>query len=389
MRRFGAKGLSMDRALTVIHVIRAFQTGGLETLVLDACARMQRSGEVRASLIALLPGDGLEKRAEYRGLSCAVLDEGRRRGWLSMVRTLRRLFRRECPDVVHVHNWFAHVRAVPAARLAGVPAVVSTKHGSTWPRLMRSRRLAARIYGLSDALVAVSPDVRDGLLATYDFAPQRVRLILNGVDTDRFRPMDGDREKRREQILGLAGSPLLGTVGRLVDYKGVGTLLEAFRTVLQRAPEAGLAIVGDGADRASFENHAASLGIAARVRFLGNRSDVCSIYPLLDFYVQPSYTEGISMTMLEACACALPVVATKVGGNSEIVVDGKTGRLVPSRDSGALAVGILEHLDNPRAARAMGRAARQRMVEIFSLDRMVRDYLALYNEVCDRKIRAE
>jgi glycosyltransferase involved in cell wall biosynthesis len=306
-----------------------------------------------------------------------------------MIHELVRFFRHEQPDVVHLHNFLCQVRAGLGARLARVPVVIATKHGSEWPRCLGSRHLAAGFYRLADVLVAVSPDVRDGLLATYGFAPERVRLILNGVDTDRFRPMDGDCEKARQRIPGVTGTPLLGTVGRLVGYKGVGTLLEAFRIVLQRAPEAGLVIVGDGADRASFENQAASLGIAARVHFLGNRSDVCSIYPLLDVYVQPSYTEGISLTMLEACACALPVVATKVGGNPEIVVDGQTGRLVPPRDPSALAAGILEHLGNARAAHAMGRSARQRVVELFSLDRMVHDYLALYDEVRDRRLRAE
>jgi len=377
----------MAGPLRIIHVIRALQTGGLETLVLETCARMGRLPGVSASVCALLPGDGLEARPQYGSVRCTVLGDRQRRNRLAMIGALTGLFRRERPHVVHLHNFLCQVRAGLGARLAKVPVIIATKHGSDWPRSLGSRRLAARFYRMADALVAVSPDVRDGLLATYGFPAEWVRLILNGVDTERFRPMEGDREKARQDILGFTGRPLVGTVGRLVLYKGVATLLDAFVTVLQRAPDARLVIVGDGGDRASFEGQAASLGIAARVSFLGNRSDVSAIYPLFDVYVQPSYTEGISLTMLEACACELPVVATSVGGNPDIVVDGQTGRLVPPRDPRALAAGILEQWDNVGAARAMACAARQRMLERFSLDRMVRDYVSLYNEVYDGKAR--
>lgn len=378
----------MSRQLTVVHVVRAFQTGGLETLALEACAHMQRLDGVAVSVCALLPGDGLEQRPEYHGVPCTVLTARQRRDWATTVLALGALFRRERPDVVHIHNWFSHVRAAPAARLAGVPVVVHTKHGAEWPFLLGSRALAGRLYRMADVVVAVSADVRDGLLSTYRFPSERIRLVLNGIDTDRFCPLSVDLEHERRRVLGLNGAPLLGAVSRLSPEKGIVTLLGALRIVRDRLPGTRLVVAGDGPDRRRCEEEARTLGVADEVAFLGSRSDVDAIYPVLDIYVQPSYAEGMSLTILEACSCGLPVVATAVGGNPEIIEDGKTGRLVAPRDPEALAAAILEHWENVESARAMGCAARERIVGHFSLDRMVRGYVALYREIYERKLRS-
>jgi sugar transferase (PEP-CTERM/EpsH1 system associated) len=371
--------------LRVIHVIRACQTGGLETLVLDASARMQREGAVNVSVCALLPGDGLELRPQYASVSCRTATERERRSTVAVVRALAGIFRQERPDVVHTHNFLCQVRAGLAAKLAHVPVVVSTKHGREWPRVFGSLRLAARFYRLADALVAVSQDVRDGFLSTYRFPPERMRLILNGTDTDRFRPLDGDREEPRHRLLGITGQPLLGTVCRLVEMKGIRPLLDAVSRIRERLPGVALAIVGDGPARAAFEAHARRLGVNEHVRFLGNRSDMEAVYPLFDIFVLPSYSEGISLTLLEAGSCALPVIATAVGGNPEIITDGVTGRLVPPRNAEALAEAVLAYWQAMDAARSMGRAARQSICERFSLDRMAREYVGLYSELCARK----
>ena len=379
----------MANPIRVIHIVRAFQTGGLETLVLEMCRRIASRGDVEVSTLALLPGDGLELRPQYGDVPCRVLTGPAGRGKLATWRALRSLFREARPDVVHAHNFLALARSGLAARWAGVPALVATKHGAYWPKLMGSRRLAGRCYRMADAIIAVSNDVREGLLARYRLPPERVRVVLNGIDTERFRPSERHRDGELERVLGVSGDPLLGTVCRLSPEKGVPTLLEAFGAVLQGAPEARLVIVGDGPLRAECEALAEGLGLGAAVRFLGTRDDVAAIYPLLDVYVQPSYAEGISLTMLEACSCALPVVATTVGGNPEIIEDAMTGRLVPPWDAHALAGAVLRTWRARDDALAMGRATRERMVERFSLDRMVSDHVALYREVLDARAAAD
>ena len=238
---------------------------------------------------------------------------------------------------------------------------------------------------MADAIVAVSRDVRQAFLQTYSFPNERIRVILNGIDTERFSPLSGDLESARKQTLGLTGNPLVGTVCRLISYKGIATLLESFLLVLRREPASRLVLAGEGPDRSSFEEQARKLGLGSAVHFLGSRRDVDTIYPLLDVFVLPSYTEGISLTILEAASCQVPIVATNVGGNPEIITHGQTGLLVPPRDANALANAILEQWTTRKAALNMGRAARERVVHDFSLDRMAEEYLTLYRQIYERK----
>jgi glycosyltransferase involved in cell wall biosynthesis len=233
--------------------------------------------------------------------------------------------------------------------------------------------------------VAVGKEVLEQGARLGAMRVSRSSVIYNGVDTAAFHPPGKKTLDRREETLGFCAKPVIGTVGRMVKGKGITTLLQAFVQFSRGCQNPHLLLVGDGEERQVFERSACNMGINERVHFTGDRADVVDIYPLLDLYVQPSYTEGISLTMLEASSCALPVVATRVGGNPEIVVDGKTGLLVPPRDPDALAEATLWMWENRERATAMGRAARQRVKEKFSLDRMVRDYLELYHELYERK----
>ena len=366
----------------VVHVVRSLETGGLESLVLEVCRQFIALRGLDVRILAMQAGDGLGRRGEYQAIPTTVLP---RCGRVRMLWALRREFRRLRPDVVHVHNFHAHVHGVPAARAARIPVIVSTKHGAEMPRLLGSRALAGRAYRMADAMVAVSRDVRDLLLATYGFEPERVRLILNGIDTERFRPIDVGREEQRARVLGVTGAPLVGTVCRLVQLKGVDTLLTAFDRVRRRLPGAVLVVVGDGPERANLEARAAGLGLGGSVRFLGTRADTAAIYPLLDVFVLASFTEGISLTVLEAAACRVPVVATDVGGNSEVLEHRRSALIVPPRDAPALAHAVLELCERPDMAAGIAAAARERVVEHFSLNRMTRDYVDLYNEIYRRK----
>jgi len=371
--------------MKVIHVVRALETGGLESLVLQSCARMRSAHGLDASVYALLPGDGLAQRPEHRDVPCVTVSRNGCQTIVGAAVRLARLFRRERPHVVHVHNFFSHVRAAAAAKWARVPVLVHTKHGAQYPTVWGSRRLAGAAYRLSDVLVAISEDVRQGLMRTYRFAPGKVRLVVNGIDTERFGSVSKELVPGGRRVLGIEGRPLIGTVCRLSPEKGVPTLLEAFARLAPSMPDARLLIVGDGAERAACQTRAQELGVGDRTHFLGMRDDVAAIYPLLDIYVQPSYTEGISLTILEACACGLPVIATAVGGNPEIVAEGRSGRLVPPGNAQALANAIQDTWADNGAAFAMGQAARRRVVESFSLERMVSDYVDLYWQVYSGK----
>jgi glycosyltransferase involved in cell wall biosynthesis len=300
------------------------------------------------------------------GLLPNVIPGRRLTEWLREVR----------PDVVHAHSgvW---LKAVRAARGAGVKRVVFTAHGlldHTPRHHYWMMRLAARG---TDRVVGVSDDLTRVLIEDGGSPPDRTLTISNGVDTDAFRP--GSRSLAVRAPLGLGPDvPLVGIVARLAPVKDHACLIEAFALVHQRRPDAVLALVGDGPLRGALEAQVKSLGLASVVRFAGPASSMPPIYRDLDVFVLSSTAEGTSVSVLEAMATGLPVVATAVGGTPALLDGGSAGLLVPSGDPTALAGALVDLLDDPARRRALGAAARLRAERLFSERAMVDRYLELY-----------
>ncbi len=361
-----------DDGLHVAHVLHSLEVGGTENGVVNLVTRL---GGVRHSVIAMTTAGPLAARLPAGvGVRCLGKRPGiDARAILRLARELRRLR----PTVVHSRNWGA-LDAVLAARLARVPVVIHGEHGREAsdllgldPRRNRLRRLAARLV---DRFVTVSFDLRRWLIETVRIPAARVVTIHNGVDTERFG--DEGREAGRA-ALGLAPDRLVvGAVGRLDPVKDHAGLLAAFALVAEAS--AMLVIVGEGPCRSPLETRVRALGLGERVRLLGERGDVALLLRGLDVFVLPSLGEGISNTLLEAMATGLPVVATRVGGNPELVEDGVNGRLVPPADPGALAGALAEYLADPALRALHGKTSRQLAVERFGLDRMAARYRKLY-----------
>jgi sugar transferase (PEP-CTERM/EpsH1 system associated) len=310
-------------------------------------------------------------------VSVAALGDRRRSGkWNALV--MARLFRTLHPDIVHTRNWTC-IDAVIGSRLAGVPVVIHGEHGreAVDPdgRNLTRRRIRRLLAPLVTHFVAVSRDLARWLVEDVGVPARKVRTIRNGVDVGRFCP--GDREGAR-RALGLpVDAAVIGTVGRLDPVKDHAGLIRAL--ALGGGGERGvLVIAGDGPCRKDLEALARSLGLEGRVRILGDRDDVPRVLQVLDVFVLSSVGEGMSNAILEAMATGLPVVATRVGGNPELVLDGVTGRLVPPRSPAALADAVGTYLDHPERARAHGAAGRTRTVAEFGLDQMLTAYTDLY-----------
>jgi glycosyltransferase involved in cell wall biosynthesis len=227
--------------------------------------------------------------------------------------------------------------------------------------------------------VAVAEDAREVATRVEGVSSAKVVTIVNGVDTDAFRPTP-DRGLARAE-LGVPTSGFhIGVVARLSPEKDHATLLAAFARVHAERPDTILTLVGDGPLRRELEALAGELGIGRAVRFAGARRDVARALAAFDVFALSSRTEGLSLTLIEAAAMGLPIVATRVGGNSEVVVDGETGWLVPAADPASFARALLACAAEPRRT-AMGLRGRERAVERFSIDRMTRAYEAIYDEV--------
>uniref|UniRef100_A0A7C2K0H8 Glycosyltransferase n=1 Tax=Schlesneria paludicola TaxID=360056 RepID=A0A7C2K0H8_9PLAN len=355
--------------LRVCHVSLTLKTGGLERILADL-ARHHSATACRASFIAIREVGRFAD--EIRSHGC-IVHQLRSTGRLGQIREMAHWFRREQIDVVHTHNTYPHLYATLAARWAGVPVVIQTRHGQRAGHGWKSRvgyRWAARLV---DRVVAVSDDAARLCVEADGLPAAKVQRIWNGIDLSQF------------EYQGPVCEPVAVSVARLSAEKDFPTLLRGIALAAPQVPGLQLRIVGDGPERMKLEGLTRELGISSRVAFLGERRDVPAVLRGAGFFVTASLTEGISLTLLEAMAAGLPVVATAVGGNPEIVVDGETGRLVPAGDPEALAATIVGLCRSVDRWPALGRAGRDRVSEWFDVRRMTADYEALYRQLISQK----
>ena len=359
------------RPLRVCHVSLTLKTGGLERILTDI-ARHHDSTESLPEFLAIREVGRFAE--EIRRAKCPVhlLQPARRIGQISQ---MVRLFCEGHFDVVHTHNTYPHLYASLAARLAGVPIVVNTRHGQRAGHGWKSRTQFRWASHLVDRIIAVSDDAARLCVEADGVAARKVTRIWNGIDLSDF------------SFTGPAAAPIAISVARLSAEKDIPTLLRAVALAVREVPDLRLKLVGEGAERAKLEGLTRELRITSCVEFLGERTDVPNLLAQAGFFVSSSLTEGISLTLLEAMAVGLPVVATAVGGNSEIVTDGVTGQLVPPGNPAALAQAIVSMCRNEDRRHALGHAGRDRVTEHFEVRRMVSDYECLYRQLLEQKQR--
>jgi glycosyltransferase involved in cell wall biosynthesis len=288
------------------------------------------------------------------------------------------MFKRERVDIVHCHNIGALFYGSIGSKLARTSGTLYTAHGVYSANRLGKLRFAR--YMPIDRVVTVSEDAREAMLSSGHFDPDAVQTLPNGIDIDLFN-MDVDRHALKEELGLPEGVPVFGIVARLSWEKEHKTLLDAMAMLSSEIASSILVVVGDGPIRAELEQHAVDAGVADRVYFLGERRDVPKLLQVFDVFVLSSRLEGLSLTLLEAAAAGLPIVATNVGGNSEVVVDGNTGFIVEPGDPGALAEAMSKVGSDPELARSMGKLGRKRVIEQYSLDAMVRRYDKIYHEL--------
>lgn len=363
------------RPLHIVHAIRSLEVGGLENGVVNLVNGL--ADGFRHTVLCLEAVGPLRDRLPGN-VDVLAPGLGVARGPLACLR-LAAILRRLGPDIVHSRNW-PTIDAIAGARLAGVRAVVHGEHGreEADPRGLdrRRNRIRRALALMVDRFVTVSDDLHRWMVETVRIPPRKIRTIHNGVDTQRFSDQERDAARR---ALGVdEGARVIGTVGRLDPVKDQATLIRAFAGIAAAHPEAVLVIVGAGPCRPALDTLAADLRLDRQIRMLGEREDVARLLGGFDVFVLPSVAEGISNTILEAMATGLPVVATRVGGNPELVEDGANGRLVPARDPGALAKALDDYLADPLLRALHGKASRQRAVTQFDLSAMVDAYRELY-----------
>ena len=362
--------------MQIVHVVENLERGGLERMVIDLAILQKQAGH-QVEVCCLFDLGALAEELAPHGIPVHACGKGTA-GTFAALRTMRRRLAPRRGAVLHTHNATAHYHAVLA--LLGIPfaRILNTRHGMVVEgAASRRERFYRRSLWRTDAVVAVCDAARLQLLETGVRPRGDVLAIPNGIRLHAFGPASSEARDALVAELGLEpGSRLIGTVGRLTPVKNQEMLLRAFAGVRQEVSNAALVVVGGGPLHDGHEALARSLGVEKHVRFLGDRGDVRRLLRGFDVFALSSRSEGYSIALLEASAVGLPIVATDVGGNREIVGEGHTGHLVT--DEATLTSRLSGLLNRPDHARSMGANAR-RWAEIeASLETMAERYTRLY-----------
>lgn len=364
--------------MRISHIVDNLNRGGLERVVIDL-ARSQADAGHDCQVVCLFEAGSLAGELASHGIP--VIACGKRKGAdPRAVWRLRQALASQRTEVLHSHNGIPHYYAMVAALGLGLRRVVNTRHGmGDASPATRREWLFRQSMHWTDVAVAVSRAAGQRLADSGLVPPHKLHVLPNGIRARSFRERDAGLRAQLAARLGLApDTRLVGFVGRLNWAKDLGTMVAAFAQVQARHHDVALVLVGEGDDRALVEAAIAQAGIGNRVFMLGDRNDVPELLPAFSMFAMSSISEGYSIALLEACACALPIVATRVGGNGEIVSDGVNGLLVPASDPAALANAIDTLLGDPERAAQMGRAGRAWLLSNATFEVMASRYLDVY-----------
>jgi len=380
----------MPQVPLVAHVIHHLVIGGLENGLVNLINRMPAS-RYRHAIVCMTRYSDFRNRIQNPTVEVFALDRRDGSDWPARVE-LFRLIRRLKPAIVHSRGMSGLDSMLPAM-LNGVGARIHGEHGRDMDDLDGTNLKAQWVRRLHRPFIshyiALSKDLKSYLEKKIRVPERRITQIYNGVDCQYFRPALSGRAPLPESGFANDTSFIIGTVGRMQAVKDQVNLTKAFILLATLLPEKKhqlrLVIVGDGPLWAQCGKLLDVAGLRHLAWLPGARDDVADLMRGMDLFILPSLAEGISNTILEAMACGLPVIATQVGGNPELVEEGITGNLIPAADPGALAEAMIPYLLIPGLCANRGRAGRIRTESQFSIESMVDSYMRVYDRVLERK----
>jgi glycosyltransferase involved in cell wall biosynthesis len=372
----------------IFYLVDSFNLGGTESQAVELALRMSARGH-RVTLGCLKAEGPLRQRLE--GSSVEVKEFYPKGGidsaWgaFQLARLIWHL-RKRGYDIVHTHDLWSNLLGVPAGRLAGVPVIISSRRDLghlDWYQGKR-RIWLRRIQNLSHCILTNATSIRDVLIAEDGFETEKLRVIHNGIDVEKFL-----RTGEKKMLLPRAGEgKLIVLVGNMhSEVKGHSWLIACAPAVVAEFPRTQFVLVGGGEQQERFENEVLALGMRDSFIFAGRRKDIAEILACCDIGILPSLAEGLPNALLEYMAAGLPAVVSNVGGNVELVKDGVTGLLVPPRDSAALSAAILKLLLDSDLASRIANQAREFVERNFSFECMVQQVEDLYEEMLRKNER--
>jgi glycosyltransferase involved in cell wall biosynthesis len=367
----------------VFYLLDSLNVGGTEVQAVELATRLN-TDRYDATLGCLRArGPLLERLTGSSVHVCEFYPKGgfdSPRGVYQMLR-LASFLRRGRFQIFHAHDLYANILGIPAAVLARIPVIISSQRDLGHLDLYKSGRRVwlRRLQKFSTAILTNANAVREAVLAEDYFAPEKVRVIHNGVDLERFSQPSKDRTWLIPAATHEKWIVLVGNMHS--EVKGHAVLIGAAERVVREFPDVRFLFAGDGERRENFEVEIARLGLGKNLLFLGRRNDVPRILSCCDIGVLPSQAEGLPNAVLEYLAAGLPTIASRVGGNVEILQDGRTGLLVPPNDSAALGDAILRLLRDPGFAAELGKNGRALVAAEFSFQRLIEKTDQMYTEL--------
>jgi len=365
----------------VLMFIQSLELGGSETQCVEVARLLARNG-YSVTVGCLRAGGPLERRLKEAGLECVEFPV---RGSMLRPNTIMQMLklvifiRRRKFRVVQTNDLYSNLFAVPAAWLARVPVIISSRRDLArwWWYTPVRRKILRKVQELSTWILVNSKAVRQELMTRDGFDAERIRIIYNGIDEEKYTQVTINRE---ELLPGTSSKEkLIIMVGNMhVGVKGHSDLIEAARTVREICPEARFLLAGDGEMRPFFEDQVKAAGLERTFAFLGHRTDIPALLSCCDIGVLASRSEGLPNAVLEYMAAALPVVATAVGGVPEIIENEESGLLVPPENPAALSAAILRMLKDNELRKRLGKAGRERVLADFNFTRVIGNLKHLY-----------
>jgi len=374
----GTHSLKMNKVRKILHLNNTSSIGGAEQVILDLAA-FTDPGKFRSYVTVLREGE-LVSEMRKRDIRFLWLKESTQVYDYKFLKNITQLVKESRIDLIHSHTWGTDFYGYWASKILGVP-MLATVHNRYYIFGKWTRRLSYKVLiSHVQKIVAVSKDIQNLLKEDLKLLPQKIKLIYNGIDTSKFEKKF-DQEKLRKELNLLKEDLILGNVGNLREVKDHYTLILSFSKVSPFFPQAKLLIIGEGELKTNLFKLRAELELEDKVLLLGHRDDIPSLLNLMDVFILSSRLEGCSISILEAMASGKPVIATRVGGNPELVLEGKTGFLVPSAEPEKLAETIIQLLKDEKLRKKMGEEGRKRVMEKFSRESMVKNYEELYSQI--------
>lgn len=378
--------MKLSKPLRVLQLVLSLAIGGTEKLVYDLVHRVDKCLVV--PVVCCLDEFGhFGKELQRDGYQVCILNRKPGIDW-GLIRRLNAIIQQEKIDVIHAHQYTPYFYGLLASlytklsMFTKAPKLVFTEHGRFYPEQKKLKRTIANpvLSLFTDEIVTISESTKSSLIKYENFPAHRIKVVYNGIELSRFSQKIDTVAKK--QSLGLSpDARVIGIVARLDPIKNHAMLLRAFKRVLQHIPDTYLLIIGDGPEEQNIKAFARLLDVNDNTIFLGARKDVSELLHVFDVFALSSFSEGTSVTLLEAMGAGVPIVATKVGGNPEVIKNQESGYLVPSDNDQEMATMLIKLLQDKKARQRMGQAGQKRGYDMFSLDKMVNAYTELYLKV--------